>query len=319
MGSKQGEEIVLFCERIYRAGNFRADNHRQNGFPPRLPFRPMRTITTILAFVSLAQGGELHEAARACKVDRIRPLLMRHPALNEPDEDGSTPLHIAIDARQVVCVGLLLEAGADRAVRDRKGRTAYDAAEKIADLQDRATIRAFLASRLSQKVNPSAPGPRPGSLEYWVMRGQGDVVKMMLSLGADPNATGSGGTTPLADAALKGDIEVVRLLLARGARLHAVSKSGTQPIHDAALGGNGEVIRELVKQGADVNARSRDEYQTPLHSAAAMGKMKAVEALVAVGADLTSRDAKGKTPVEAAEGVGLTEVVGLLRRSAAAK
>src|SRR5499433_2324178 len=123
----------------------------------------------------------------------------------------------------------------------------------------------------------------PWSLEYTAMHRKSNVMKMLLEMGADPNATGTGGTTPLADAALKGDLDGVRLLLAHGARPNAISQDGTQPIHDAALGDNAEVIRELVRQGANVNARTRDEVQTPLHMAAAMGKMRAVEALVALG------------------------------------
>jgi ankyrin repeat protein len=151
------------------------------------------------------------------------------------------------------------------------------------------------------------------------MHRQTNVTKMLLALGADPNATGTEGTTPLADAALKGDLDGVRALLAYGARPNAISQAGTQPIHDAALGDNAEVIRELVMHGADVNARTRDEVQTPLHIAAAMGKMKAVEALVALGAHLTIKDSNGRTPLDAAERVGLTDVVALLRRAAAAK
>ncbi len=280
---------------------------------------PPRSLLAFFVSLTLVQAGELHEAARACKVDRMRQILLQRPSLNEADADGLTPLHIAIDARQIVCVGMLLEAGADRGVRDRSGRTALDAADRIEDPRDRGAIRMFLDSRFAQKVTPKAQGPRPGSLEYWVLRGQSDVVKMMLSLGADPNAPGTGGSTPLADAALKGDVEVVRALLARGARPNVVSPAGTQPIHDAALGGSAEVIRELVKQGADGNARSRDELQTPLHIAATMGRRGAVEALMALGADLMSKDAKGRTPVDAAEGAGLTEIAALLRRSAAAK
>lgn len=276
----------------------------------------MYTIITLLTLFALAQAGELHEAARACDADRMRRLLSRRPSLNAIDENGVTPLHIAIDSRQQECVGLLLKAGADGKARDRKGRTASDAAAQIADPQDRSIILDMLW-KSGQTARQEPVGSKPWSLEHSVMRRQTSVTKMLLALGADPNATGSGGTTPLADAALKGDLDGTRVLLAHGARPNTVSQLGMQPIHDAALGDNPEVIRELVKSGANVNARTSDEALTPLHIAATMGKMKAVEVLVALGADLTIKNSVGQTPLETAQRAGLHEAVAFLRRAAA--
>jgi ankyrin repeat protein len=218
----------------------------------------MRTIITLLASVALTHAGELHQAARVCDADRMRQLLSRHPSLNETDgrrpslnetdENGMTPLHIAIDSRKKACVGLLLEAGADRKARDRQGRSAFDASAQIVEPTDRWAID-YMLKTFGPKAPGEPKGPMPWSLEYEAMHRQTNVTKMMLALGADPNAAGTGGSTPLADAALKGDPDTVRALLAAGARPDAVSRAGTQPIHDAALGDNAEVVRELVKQG----------------------------------------------------------------------
>ena len=271
----------------------------------------------LLASLAVTHAGELHQVASVCDADRMGQLLSRHPPLNETDEHGMTPLHIAIDSRQVACVGLLLEAGADRLALDRKGRTAFRAADEITDRQDQATIRQHLRGNSGQKMPENPAGPQPWSLEYAVMHRQTSLTKMLLDMRVDPNVTGTRGTTPLADAALKGDIDAVRLLLVAGARPNVISNEGTQPIHDAALGDNAEVIRELATHGADLNARTRDEAQSPLLIAAAMGKMKAVEALVALGADLTAKDSKGRTPLDAAD--GLPDVAAFLKRAASAK
>jgi ankyrin repeat protein len=287
----------------------------------------MRTVLTL--FVSmvapLVHGGELHEAARVCDTDRMRQLLAKKPTLNEADANGMTPLHIAVDSRKVACVELLVDAGADRSARDRKGRSVLEAVDRIDEPLDRTKMFLLVTRGLgvagsgSGKGMPQpATGPAPWSLEYAVLHRQANVTKMLLSMGADPNTTGTGGTTPLANAALKGDVESVRALLAHGARVSTVGPAGAQAIHEAALGDSAEVIRELVKQGAEVNARTRDEaVQTPLHIAAAMGKAKAVDALVALGADLCIKDASGRTAMQAAERAGLEEVAAVLRRAVA--
>jgi ankyrin repeat protein len=187
----------------------------------------MRTIVALLASVALAKAGELHQAARLCDANRMRQLLSGHPSLNETDENGSTPLHIAIDSRQTTCVRLLLEAGADPNARDPQGRTALDVALKVPDLHDSKAVEDWRAIVvLLWKPRQEKPrglvepvGPMPCSLEYVVLHGQIGVMKMLLAQGADPNTVGKSGTTPLADAALKGDLDGVRLLLAHGARL----------------------------------------------------------------------------------------------------
>jgi ankyrin repeat protein len=208
----------------------------------------MRTLVTLLASLALAHAGKLHQAARVCDGDRMRQLLSQHPPLNETDENGMTALHIAIDSRQKACVWLLLEAGADRKKSDRQGRTALDAAYQIVAPQDRSRIVHMLKNFGPEMVRERM-GPMPWSLEYSVTHRQIDVTKMLLAMGADPNATGRAGITPLADAALRDDLDGVRALLAYGARTNAMSQLGTQPIHDAALGDNAEVIRELAMRG----------------------------------------------------------------------
>ncbi len=195
----------------------------------------MRTTGLLLVIAStVATAGELHEAARICFADRMRELLSQNPSVNQVDEDGRTPLHVAVDGQQIACVGLLLEAGADREVRDEKGRTAYGAADQLVDRRARATIRQYLDAKSGPKSSQTPMGPTPWSLEYAVLRRQTAVTKMLLEMGADPNKAGTNGTTPLADAALKGDLAAVRLLLDAGARASCLENAlGTWVAHRA--------------------------------------------------------------------------------------
>ena len=100
-GARLREQIQSFRSTGWRSSG----SHRQNDVRPRLTHMLMRSVLTLLASLSLARAGELHEAALACKVDRMRQILQQRPSLNEADADGLTPLHIATDFRHVLCVG----------------------------------------------------------------------------------------------------------------------------------------------------------------------------------------------------------------------
>jgi ankyrin repeat protein len=108
--------------------------------------------------------------------------------------------------------------------------------------------------------------------------------------------------TALMRAAFSGDLELVRLLLSHGADPHVVSSDGETMVEAAAgLGfiqgynkGRSaaerlECVKLFVELGADVN--QADDYGiTPLMVAANMGDTKIVQYLVDVGADLAAYD-----------------------------
>lgn len=170
-----------------------------------------RTIITAFASLVLAHAGELHQAARVCDADRMRQLLSGRPSLNQPGENGMTPLHVAIDSRQRACVWLLLKTGADRKARDREGRTAFDAAAQIADPRSRFVMDYMLRDF---EMAPESSGPMPWSLEYSVTRRQTEVKKMLVTHGADVNArTRDELQTPLHIAAAMGKMKAVEALV----------------------------------------------------------------------------------------------------------
>jgi len=266
----------------------------------------------------LALGSELHDAVRVCDLARVKSLLNSNPHLNEKDsQTGRTPLLEAVVAAKPACVAMLLRAGSDKLAVDTAGRSALDLADDIKDPNAREkVVYSILAPDwpwYGQSTGQDQPhGPMPWSLEYAALRGQQEVVSMLLRLRADPNAVGTDGNTPLHDACLKGNLPVARLLLDHGAKLTVRSAGGTLPLHDAALGGSADVIRELVARGADVRVTT-PEGQTPLHIAAAWGKLDAVRELLKSGAPRDVKDAKDRTPLEAALAAGQQEAAALLR------
>ena len=117
------------------------------------------------------------------------------------------------------------------------------------------------------------------------------------------------------DAAVAGDIEAVKQHLAAGADVNAKGERGSTPLHFAAWLGHKEIIEIvelLIANGADVNAKEEDGH-TPLHLAAAWGQKEIAEVLIANGADVNAKD-DDETPLDWAIRKDSTEIGDLLRK-----
>lgn len=87
----------------------------------------------------------------------------------------------------------------------------------------------------------------------------------------------------LQDAVEKGDTDTVRALLAQGAEVNAKGKNGFTPLILAAQNGHTDTVRVLLDAGADVNAKN-EEGTTALITAAKNGHTDAMNVLLAAGA-----------------------------------
>jgi ankyrin repeat protein len=159
---------------------------------------------------------------------------------------------------------------------------------------------------------PGTAGSR--QLQDAVLRGQADMVALLLDKGADPNQRTPSGGALLHDAALKGHRDIVQLLIGKGARVNERNASGATPLHDAALGGHLAVVELLLKKGADFQALDSETGATPLFVAASWGRIDVVRALLDAGADRSRPNKSGITPANAALANGHSDVSDLLRR-----
>ncbi|CAD7700934.1 unnamed protein product [Ostreobium quekettii] len=145
--------------------------------------------------------------------------------------------------------------------------------------------------------------------------GHAPVVRVLLALGADPEAVDDRGLTVLLGAAQEGHAEVVTMLLEAGADPdETMADSGIAPIAAAALRGHEEVVRALLEGGADPGVMDA-EGDAPLHLVSvtlAGGAEGIAQALVGAGADLEAVGADGDTPIFWAAYFGNVRVAGVL-------
>ncbi|KAF0682941.1 Aste57867_24954 [Aphanomyces stellatus] len=90
----------------------------------------------------------------------------------------------------------------------------------------------------------------------------------------------------------------VEFLLDHGADIDAPGKDGTTPLCAAALWGNETMVKFLLGRGARVSARNDGTGWTALHAAAFQEHGKVVRILLEADADPFARDSEGRTPCD---------------------
>jgi ankyrin repeat protein len=176
---------------------------------------------------------------------------------------------------------------------------------------------AFLKTKLAKGADVNARGPRGATpLVYAAAYGSREAVKLLLDAGADVNAKNDFDATALIFGA--NDPEKARLLVAKGADVNARSKMGRTPLMIAAsCDGCGEAVRLLLAKGADAKARDA-EGATALQAAADSNHLDAMRQLIANGADVRAADGFGYTPlISAAAECNLDAIRLLLQKGAA--
>ncbi len=191
--------------------------------------------------------ADLLAAIRSRDAVQVEKILAAEPALALTREAGQpSPLLMAAYLRAPDLVALLTR------------RAAMDACEAAA-LGDTERLAEVLGRDPSQVNARSGDGWTPLHLAAYF--GSRAAVELLLSRGASVSAVSGGQekNQPL-HAALAGacDPPIVKALVARGADVNATGAGGVTPLHVAASRGSAELVRLLVAAGADTEARLQD-------------------------------------------------------------
>lgn len=251
-------------------------------------------------------------AAREGDIEVTKTLLVRGADVNEAAPDGSTPLLVAAVRGHVPLAVFLLEAGARAdgdaatagytplhwAATKSEGVITNDYPKApgewaaLAGIPDRAQklqfIDALIAHGAQVNARVTKDLPRygftlfkrnylPGGTPFYLASLVGDVevMRMLLSKGADPMITANDDTTALmvAGGIAHADNEsrvpeadrlaAVKLTIELGHDVNAVNRGGFSVMHAAAFAGLNTVIQYVVEKGAKLSELARNG-QSPL-------------------------------------------------------
>ena len=263
-------------------------------------------VVALLSTLRLGAASDVADAAMNGNPEAVRSLLERKAAetglsierlrefvdyVNEPQIDGTTALHWAVQRDDLETSELLIGAGANVSAQNRAGATAM-----------------LLAS----------------------VNGNSAMIEKLLQAGADANASlTQDGDTALMMAARTGKTEATQVLLDHGAEVNARETwGGTTALMWAISEHHLTAVEMLIDHGADVNVRSKvvavsnkplgeanvpedaepdqapEGYAnggfTPLAFAAREGELEAARLLIAAGADVNAIAADGKSALSLA-------------------
>ncbi|NXG85186.1 NFKB2 factor, partial [Stercorarius parasiticus] len=220
---------------------------------------------------------------------RMLLAVQRHLAASQ-DENGDTPLHLAIIHEQTAVIKQLIEV--------------------IISIPRQQVIN--ISNNLQQTP-----------LHLAVITKQPQVVQLLLQARADPTLLDRYGNSLLHLALQAGDEEMLKTLLAHlGSAapylLRLPNFHGLLPVHLAVKAKSLACLDLLVRMGADVNAVERQGGRTPLHLAVEMENLNMATHLVKkLGADVNSQTFAGNTPLHLAAGLGSPTLTKLLLKAGA--
>ncbi|XP_035313652.1 B-cell lymphoma 3 protein isoform X1 [Cricetulus griseus] len=161
-----------------------------------------------------------------------------------------TPLHLAVITALPDMVRLLVTAGASPMALDRHGQTA---AHLACEHRSPSCLQALLDSAAPGSVDLEARNYEGlTALHVAVNTGCQEAVLLLLERGADIDAVDiKSGRSPLIHAVENNSLSMVQLLLLRGANVNAQMYSGSSALHSASGRGLLPLVRTLVRNGAD--------------------------------------------------------------------
>jgi hypothetical protein len=235
-------------------------------------------------------------------VKSVESLLAAGSDANYSLPDGNKVLLVAAGYKSVAAAGVLADHGADPNVADRGGTTPLHTAAQLGSLELVNKLLAKGANPNARTAKTPTGGGRGGGGGGGFFRGpsgeltplmmaakanQEDIMKTLIEHGADPKLKAQDGGTLLMSAVGSGHVGVVKYAYQFDQEVKAATDTGDTLMHAAVSGTLGATATQ-----ADI--------------------CEVVQYLAEIHAPLDEKNARGRTPIDVANGPPIDKAVTLI-------
>ncbi len=229
---------------------------------------------------------ELFKAIINYNTDIVKKIIDSDPLLLESkDSVGNKPLITSCQFYREDILNYLIEKGADVNAKNSMGITPLFASihpENTCFSHEINIFKKLIENGADIRTKLNYKYGELTILQAAVCNSLYDIVKLLISKGADIDAKGIKGTA-LQIAIINQDTLIAELLIKNGAKLQEFSY-GNSELHLAAMNGCTKLIPLLLKYGIKVD-QLNDYNHTPLYYASMHGHSETAESLIAAGAN----------------------------------
>ena len=244
----------------------------------------------------------LHLISSSCSSDLVLPEIFIKDNVNSQNNDGVTPLMLAVVSRKIEMAHQLLQNKALVDQKDKWGYTAlwyaFHALSGAYHLEDEKILR--LLVKYGASLDTAFGQTKYTLLQVAIKNKKLELARLLLQNKASVDQKDELGNTALWYAYESGDEEMVKLLIEYGANLNAVFNGRHTPLQAALIGKKFEMACVFLQNKASVDQKDKWGH-TALWYAYSKRDVEMLQLLIEYGASLHAVfSERGLPPLQAA-------------------